>query len=129
MTLRITRTPRSLALVWLVAAACSNLPPATRPASLDLIVEVRYEIDAGEGQQIEIPLSSENLTVLELETEPASLTESYKGRRRFLNLPSGPATVLVRCRYRIYAQPGAGFPSVAELFPGATDIRVLAEHR
>ena len=129
MTLRITRTPRSLALVWLVAAACSNLPPATRPASLDLIVEVRYEIGAGEGQQIELPLSSENLTVLELETEPASLTESYKGRRRFLHLPAGPATVLVRCRYRIYAQAGADFPSVADLFPGATHIRVLPEHR
>ncbi len=129
MTLRITRTPRSLALVWLVAAACSNVPPATRPASLDLNVEVRYEVVAGEGQQIELPLSNENLTVLELETEPPSLTESYTGRRRFLNLPAGPATVLVRCRYRIYAPPGAGFPSAAELFPGATDIRVLTEHR
>ncbi len=129
MTLRITRTPRSLALVWLVAAACSNVPPATRPASLDLNVEVRYEVAAGEGQQIELPLSNQNLTVLELETEPASLTELYKGRRRFLILPAGPATVLVRCRYRIYAQPGAGFPSVSDLFPGATDIRVLPEHR
>ncbi len=121
---RITRTP--LALLWLAAVACSTLPPAVRPASLTLEVEVRYEISEGRGDPIELPMSDSYLTVLRMVTDPADLTESYRKRRRFLHPPEGPITVLIRCHYRIYAEPGSDFRRAAELFPGATAIRVLA---
>ena len=121
---RITRTP--LALLWLAAVACSTLPPAVRPASLTLEVEVRYEIPGGQPDPIELPMSDAYLTVLEMVTDPPDLTETYRERRRFLHPPDGPVTVLIRCHYRIYSEPGADFRGAAELFPGATAIRVLA---
>ncbi len=125
MSDRITRSPGTLALVWFVAFACSNVPLAIRPASLALHVEVQYEIPAGQSDPFELPMSGPYLTVLELETDPPDLAESYREHRRFLHLPDGPATVVVRCRYRIYAEPGSGFPPATELFPGATAIRII----
>ncbi len=122
---RITRIP-PLPLVWLATVACSTLPPAVRPASLTLEVEVRYEISAGQQDPIELPMSDPHLTVLKMVSDPADLAETYRDRRRFLHPPEGPATVLIRCQYRIYAEPGSDFRRAAELFPGATAIRVLA---
>ena len=95
------------------------------PASLALHVEVRYEIPAGQSDPVELPMSGRYLTVLALETDPPDLTESYRDHLRLLHLPDGPATVVVRCRYRIYAEPGSGFPPATELFPGATAIRII----
>ncbi len=126
MSDRITRSPATLALVWLGTFACSIVPLATAPASLALHVEVRYEIPSGQSDPIELPMSGRYLTVLELVTDPPDLAESYREHRRFLHLPDGPATVVVRCRYRIYAEPGSGFPPATELFPGATAIRIIA---
>ena len=129
MSDRIPRSPATLALVCLGTFACSNVPPATRPASLALHVEVEYEIPAEQDDPIELPMSGRYLTVLELATDPPDLAETYRENRRFLHPPDGPATVLVRCRYRIYAAPGSGFSPTAELFPGAAAIRVLAPDR
>ena len=70
-------------------------------------------------------MSGPYLTVLELETNPPDLAESYREHRRFLHLPTGPATVVVRCRLRIYAEPGSAFSPATELFPGAAAIRVI----
>lgn len=114
-----------IALAWPAPSGCSNVPLASRPASVTLHVEVLYDVPAGESATVELPMSGPTLTILELETDPAGLRESYGDRRRLLHLPSGPTTVVVRCRYRIYAEPDSGIKRAAELFPGATAITVI----
>lgn len=121
---RITRTPLAAALALLATSGCSNVPPASRPASVTLQIEVRYDAPAG-GGEVELPMSGPSLTILELQTEPPDLEQTYSDRRRLLQLPEGPATVLVRCRCRVYGEPDVDLLTADELFPGNTSIRVI----
>ena len=125
MLYRITRTPLTIALALLASVGCSNVPPTSLPASLTLRVEVHYDVPEGRTAPVELPMSGPSLTILDLETDPADLLETYSDRRRLLHLPEGPATVVVRCHYRIYQEPDSRFLTAAELFPGNTAIRVI----
>lgn len=80
------------------------------------------EYDA-EGAPIELPQSSETLTVLALRVEPEGLRESWQEGRRLLHPRGGAARIRVTCTYRAYAAQGA-IPTPDRLFRGAASLHV-----
>lgn len=75
------------------------------------------EYRAPAGGTVRLPASSPTLTILEWATEPEGVVERFENGERVLQLPPGDSTLLVRCRYRAYAD-GDGVPPPERLFPG-----------
>jgi len=98
------------------ALACSTVPGRDWPALQLGAVMAQYTV--ADGGEIEVPVSSVDLTILSLVVEPPQQQERWRDGRRFLVPPPGCTSVVVRCHYRAYAHDGA-LPSPQQLFPGA----------
>jgi hypothetical protein len=107
----------AILLPTLAGAACSTVPPRDWPAFDERRVAAEYRVT--DGQHIEVPVSSPDLTVLSLEVEPAAAAEVWRDGRRWLVPPPGCARIVVTCAYRVYARDGAT-AGPRQLFPGAT---------
>ena len=97
------------------AAACSQMPSRDWPTHEQRTVVVEYD---AEDTPIELPQSSETLTVLALRVEPEGLRESWQDGRRLLHPREGAARIRVTCTYRAYARDGATLRP-EDLFRGA----------
>jgi hypothetical protein len=121
---------------WLLAAgaclaSCSVFPAPVMPPSVIEAVEVDYVFAPGVARAIEVPASTERLTVLELHVQPAVRGERFENGRRLLLLPDGSERARLRCRLRHWSAPGRadlGAPALP-LFPGARQVRYLDESR
>lgn len=102
------------------AAACSQMPSRDWPSHEQRTVVAEYDAQAA---PIELPQSSETLTVLALRVEPEDLRESWQEGRRWVHPRTDAARVRVTCTYRAYAKAGA-IPTPAELFRGAASLTV-----
>ncbi len=108
--------------------ACSVVPSKTFPPHRDLEVLVRYQFHDGNPAPIEVPASNGRLTVLQLETSVAA-HEAFCDGHRMLTAPAGTDELQVRCRYRIWAHElpgGLVYPTPRELFPNATELKLLS---
>lgn len=102
------------------AAACSQMPSREWPTHEQRTVVAEYD---AKGAPIELPQSSEALTVLALRVEPEGLRESWQDGRRLLLPRDGAARIRVTCTYRAYATQGA-IPTPDQLFRGAASLLV-----
>lgn len=104
------------------ATSCSTVPPREWPPFDQRTVRATYRVDGG---AIELPVSSPDLTVLELTTEPAIEAEHWiEGRRRVVP-PAGCTQLTVRCVYRAYAKDGH-VPTPQQVFATAISVEDLA---
>jgi hypothetical protein len=113
---RRTTCIAAILLGALATAACSNVPPRDWPEFELHRVTAEYRIE--NGQDVEVPASAADLTVLSLEVEPKA-TEVWRDGRRWLVPPAGCDRLVVTCQYRVYARDGA-LRAPQLLFPGAT---------
>ena len=106
--------------------ACSAFPDRAFPPSVIESIEVDYAFPPNRARTIEIPASSERLTVLELHVDPPPRGERFDGGRRFLLLPDGIEHASLRCRLQHWVTGVAHDPSRSpgrSLFPGAQAVR------
>lgn len=106
-----------------VVAACATLPPTGRPRFVEEHVEAVYP--APPDGRVAVPQSTELLTVFALTSEPPPLGEEFPPQGGRLLLVPPAAGVVVRCRYRAYADGNGLLPDPAALFPGARQVRRL----
>ena len=129
MTVIVRRTsifPLGLALGL---TACSVFPAALKRPSVVESMQVEYAFATDAPRAIEVPSSSDALTVLELDVRPAPRGERFAHGHRILLLPFGCEHARLRCRVQhwscgeldLVARPSA------ELFPGATSVRFVDE--
>lgn len=116
-------------MLLLVAPACSVVPEGWQPPWRDVTVDATYDLDPAAAHRVAIPQSTRELTVLEMRTTPAELSEQFDAGVRHLRVPAGTPRVEVSCRYRVYGRRGPGdpfdtVPAPADLFPGAALVRV-----
>jgi hypothetical protein len=104
------------------AGACSTVPPDVYPPSEERHVQAAFT--GRGGGEVEVPASTANLTVLELESVPAAAGERFADGRRHLAVPRDCPRFVVRVRYRAYAVQGR-IPPPRELFPDATELHDL----
>jgi hypothetical protein len=71
-----------------------------------------------DGMPIELPASSDLLTVLSLQVEPTTAIEFWRAGRRFVRPPDGCLLLRVDCCYRAYSVSGT-VPTPEQLFPSA----------
>jgi hypothetical protein len=126
--------PRTTLLVGLLSglacslfSACAALPDWSHREIREVSVLVDYEMDGGDGFVV-LPASNDWLTVLELQTRPGVMRETFAGKERRVQVPPNTHSLRVLCRYKLYMRRDrAGhplpWPTAAELFPGATRIR------
>lgn len=123
--------PRSLvcAALALLAAACTVIPTHGLPTYEEREVAVHYALTEALPRSIRVPSSRPGLVVLQLETEPSGMPETFVGDERWLQVTAPALTI--HCRYRVYAPPdGAGaLPTPADLFPDATSIDTVWKQR
>jgi hypothetical protein len=106
-------------------------PSAGIPPSVIEAVEVDYVFAPGAARAIEVPASTDRLTVLELHVQPEVRGERFENGRRLLLLPAASEGARLRCRLRHWSLPenpdlGSRSPP---LFPGARQVRYLDESR
>ena len=121
----MSRARSGLLLAGALLAACSVFPERTPPPSVIETVEVDYAFAVGSSRSIQIPSSSDSLTVMELRVEPPARGERFEGGRRWLLLPEGIDHALLRCRLQHWVT-GVHDPSQPpghRLFPGAHAVR------
>lgn len=108
----------------LLAAACANLPIDTPPPFAEYHLRAAYAVPA--DGRLQLPQSSADLVVHELQLVPQPLRESYdRTPLRHGHWPPG-TQVELRCRCRAYQLPNGHLPTPAELLPGASTVH--AEH-
>jgi hypothetical protein len=111
-------------VLLLLIAGCSSLPEAVLPPYRDHRIVAVYEFD-GAPHAIRLPSSGPDLTIYELQVEPAA-REYFAGGARWLQPAAGIATLRVHCRFRSWGRmpQDGGAPPLAprELFPGADRI-------
>ena len=121
---------RSLALaqIALLATACTVIPAHGFPAYEEREVAVHYALTEAMPRSIRVPASRPGLVVLELDTEPSGLRETFVGDERWLQVAAPALTI--RCRYRVYSDDAThALPTPAELFPDATSIETVWQQR
>ena len=112
-----TRRLRWCALTGLVAAAaCSTVPGHNYPPFTDHDVTFAYAVPA--SGQLPLPTTSTTLQVHSLRAEPPPTREWYdaNGQRWFGYAPG--TRVLVRTRYRIYADADGSLRLPGQVFVG-----------
>ena len=121
-----------LTLLCLLGSSCATLPNWQPRESLEQQVQVTYQLGS-RGETVQVPVSHEHLTILELQRDPPDAIESFTNGVRTLQLPLGADTdtgslhIHLRCHYRLYRQrnqhgQSLPWPTPEELFPGARQI-------
>jgi hypothetical protein len=117
---------RFLVFLPLVASACSVFPSARKTQSVIESVQAEYEFGVGTPRAIEVPASSDAITILELEVQPAPRGERFERGHRILLLPHDCARASLRCRVQLWSNGEpldlSAHPS-GDLFPGAASVR------
>ncbi len=112
------RTPPAVLL--LVLASCSQLPPRAYPPFAEHSIVAEFLVPP--GGELAVPSSAPLLVVHELHAEPPPRGERFgaAGERFWLFAPG--SHVSLHCRCRAYAHDGGPVPTAAEILPGATRI-------
>ena len=112
------RTPPAVLL--LVLASCSQLPPKVYPPFAELSIVAEFVVPP--GGELPVPSSGSFLVVHELRAEPQPRGERFgaAGERWWRFAPGNH--VALHCRCRAYAHDGGPVPTAAEILPGATQI-------
>ncbi len=97
------------------AVACSTVPPREWPQHEQRTVVAEWNAATA---PVEVPTSSEGLTVLELCIETEGAVETFADGRRRVAPPPGSTKLTVRCTYRAYAHNGSTVQP-EDLFRGA----------
>lgn len=103
------------------------LPDWSRREIREVSVLVDYKVD-GNHEFVVLPHSNAWMTVLEMETRPGGMRESFLGTERRVYVPAHTRYLQVHCRLKLYARRDRSgqelpWPTAADLFPGATRIR------
>ena len=114
-------------LVAGLLAGCAVLPNWTYGKSQEVTVLVDYEVRA-DGGFVVLPASNAWLKVLQLDTRPDALRESFTAGQRRVHWPPDTKHLQVLCHYKLYPRRDETgrllpWPTVTELFPGAARIR------
>ena len=122
----MSRSRSGLLLAGSLLAACSVFPERAPPPSVIETIEVDYAFAAGSPRSIQIPASSNALTVMELHVDPPARGERFEDGLRWLLLPDGIDHASLRCRLQHWVTGDAHDPSQPpghRLFPGAQAVR------
>ncbi len=119
------RRRKSACLLACLLGACSTFPDRALPPSVIESIEVDYAFPPNGARAIEIPASSDSLTVLELHVDPPPRGERFDNGRRILLLPDGIEHASLRCRLQHWATGAVHDPDrpPSSLFPGAHAVR------
>lgn len=122
----MSRSRSGVLLAGCLLAACSVFPERAPPPSVIETIEVDYAFAAGSPRSIQIPASSDTLTVIELQVDPPPRGERFEGGVRWLLLPEGIDHCSLRCRLQHWDTGNVHDPSQPpghRLFPGAHAVR------
>lgn len=97
-------------------AACSTVPQRAWPPFDERTVTAAFPWDG--ASPIELPVSSDVLTILSLQIEPSAVVEYWQGGKRLVRPPDGCREITVTCSYRAYAKEGS-LPTPHQVFHGA----------
>jgi len=122
----------ALGLPCILFGGCAVLPDWRHRETREVSVLVDYEV-GGHEDFVVLPASNDWLTVLQLQTRPRAIRESFLGKERRIYVPPRTRYLRVLCHYKLYPRQDRNghvlqWPTVAELFPGATRIRQTPIH-
>lgn len=108
------------------------LPDWIHRETREVAVLVDYEVD-GHDDFVVLPASNSWMTVMELQTRPGGMRETFNGMQRRVHVPARTRHLQVLCRLKLYSRRDRSghtvpWPTAAELFPGAHRIRQAAGH-
>lgn len=125
----VRRTSILLLLLPLGLTACSVFPAARKRPSVVESMQVEYAFSADAPRAIEVPSSSDAMTILELDVQPTPRGERFARGHRILLLPFGCEHARLRCRVQHWSSGELDLVARprADLFPGATSVRFVDE--
>ena len=106
---------------------CSTVPDWTVPEVRESSVTIHYAA-TDRNAVFELPVSTKDLLIHELEVDPPTTRQSFPSAARRLHLDTDSPRVTLRCRYRQFRTfDRAGRPNAwltpKQLFPGAAAIQ------